>query len=383
MSKKNIFLSSPNPQSDALADFRAALIKQGLKVFNNDGISPDSNLARSEIAMADCVVVGLVNADEQSDRFHKEINTALEEKKRIIVAQLEGNDIPQRLSEYAVIDLRNHFDACVQLVVIAIAGKTSAMPMASSSPSTPLSSPAQPKTTPTVPNMIPRRIDNPLTSSKPLMTSSTNPISQEAANPATVIAVMFAIVLIGFVVLTNLPTGNASRGVSNVTERAISSSLVEFSTPNIRIVLPNTWQDNTSSATSSPELQQALGIGGMGRSAVQMGLSDRETNNAFLVLMLPLNNQPVTLRELKAAIDDAPPQTGAVVSESLLRSYGFGDALYLEVNLEGRNAYNYMVMTFSDNYLYMILMVSETESASLFEDLLRRFDIVSDATPVW
>jgi hypothetical protein len=383
MPKKNIFLSSPNPQSDALADFRAALIKQGLKVFNNDGISPDSNLARSEIAMADCVVVGLVNADEQSDRFHKEINTALEEKKRIVVVQLEGNDIPQRLSEYAVIDLRNHFDAGVQLVVIAIAGKTSAMPVASSLPSTPLSSPAQPKTPPTVPDMIPRRNDTPLTVSKPLMTSSSSPISQEAANPATVIAVMFAIVLIGFVVLTNLPTGNASRGVSNVTERAVSSSLVEFSTPNIRITLPNTWQDNTSSATSSPQLQQALGLAGMGRTAVQMGLTDRETNNAFLVLMLPLSNQPVTLRELKAAIDDAPPQTGAVVSESLLRSYGFGDALYLEVNLEGMNAYNYMVMTFSDNYLYMVLMVSETESASLFEDLLRRFEIVSDATRVW
>ncbi|MDX2077769.1 MAG: hypothetical protein SFZ02_15180 [bacterium] len=382
MSKKNIFLSSPNPQSDALADFRAALMKHGLKVFNNDGISPDSNLARSEIAMADCVVVGLVNADEQSDRFHKEINTALEEKKQIIVVQLEGNDIPQRLSEYAVIDLRNHFDAGVQLVIIAIAGKASAMPVSSSVSSAPLSSPAQPKTTPTVPNMTPRRIDTPLTTSKPLTASSSNPISQEAANPATVIAVMFAIVLIGFVVLTNLPTGNTSRGVSNVTERAVSSSLVEFSTPNIRITLPNTWQDNTSSATSSPELQQALGIAGMGRTAVQMGLSDRETNNAFLVLMLPINNQPVTLRELKAAIDDAPTQTGAVVNESLLRSYGFGDALYLEVNLEGTNAYNYMVMTFRGNYLYMILMVSETESASLFEDLLRRFEIVSDATPV-
>lgn len=144
MLKKNIFLSSPDPQSDVLADFRAALMKQGFKVFTNDGISPNSDLARSEIVIADCVVVGITETESQSDRFYKEISNALDEKKQLVVVQLEGDDIPQRLRDYAIIDLRNHFEAGLQLVTIAISGKSNLDAIALSNTTPMASSPIAP-----------------------------------------------------------------------------------------------------------------------------------------------------------------------------------------------------------------------------------------------
>jgi len=388
MLKKNIFLSSPDPQSDVLADFRAALMKQGFKVFTNDGISPNSDLARSEIVIADCVVVGITETESQSDRFYKEISNALDEKKQLVVVQLEGDDIPQRLRDYAIIDLRNHFEAGLQLVTIAISGKSNLDAIARSNTTPMASSPIAPAK-PFGSKQPPQIFDAPIASSpsKPLTTSQppSSPISQEAANPATIIAAMFAIVVIGFVVLTNMPTGARSSSAmsSTVTERSISATQVEFSTPNFQIILPNTWQDNTNLASNSTELQQQLGISGLGRGVLQMGLSDRETSNAFLVLMLPTNNQTITLRDLQADIDASPPQAGVSILQSRLRSYGFGDALYVEVQMEDTQTYNYLVMSIQDNYLYFIMLVSQAESATQFDTMLRRFEIKSDAIPVW
>jgi hypothetical protein len=387
MQKKNIFLSSPDPQSDVLADFRAALMKQGFKVFTNDGISPNSDLARSEIAIADCVVVGITETESQSDRFYKEISNALDEKKQLIVVQLEGDEIPQRLRDYAIIDLRNHFDAGLQLVTIAISGKSNldTIPLSNT---TPMASAPIASAKPFGANPPPKLFDAPIASSpsKPLTSQPpSSPISQEAANPATIIAAMFAIVVIGFVVLTNMPTGARSGGgaISSVSERAVSGTQVEFSTPNFSVTLPNTWEDNTAIANNSAELQQQLGISGLGRGVLQMGLSDRETSNAFLVMMLPTNNQAVTLRDLQADINSSPPQAGVSILESRLRSYGFGDALYVEVQMEETQSYNYLVLSIQNDYLYLIMLVSQAESSSQLDTMLRRFEIKSDASPVW
>lgn len=374
MPPKNVFLSSPDPHSDTLADFRAALMKQGLKVFTNDGISPDSDLARREVAIADCVVMGLVNTSTMPERFETEINNALAEKKQIIVAQLEDADIPHRLQNYAIIDLRNNFEMGLQMVLIAISGKMQASFAPTSIPTnTTIPTPSTPK--PIVPNMTPKRLDTPI-QPKPMTSTSSSPISQDGANPATVIAVMFAIVVIGFIVLTNLPTGGRNRlETVTVSQRQVSSSQVEFSTPYVLIILPNTWEDNTNFVANNTQWQSLLGLvdARSTRSLLQMGLVDRETDNTLVVLRLPMNNQPVTLEELQTAFNQTPTQQGMTILESRLRSYGFGDALF--VAAESSGLYQYMVITMQSGYMYMIVMLSEAESADSFNGILRRFQI--------
>lgn len=376
MPPKNVFLSSPDPHSDTLADLRAALMKQGLKVFTNDGISPDSDLARREVAIADCVVVGLVNTATMLNRFEIEINNAIAEKKQIIVAQLEEADIPESLQNHAIIDLRNNFEMGLQMVLIAISGRMQASFAPTSTPTnTTLPTPSTPK--PIVPNMTPKRMDTPI-QPKPMTSTSSSPISQDGANPATVIAVMFAIVVIGFIVLTNLPSGGRGRlETVSVTQREVSSSQVEFSTPYVLITLPNTWEDSTNSVANSTQWQALLGLvdARSTRSLLQMGLIDRETDNTLVVLRLPMNNQPITLEELQTAFNQSPPQQGMTILESRLRSYGFGDALF--VAAESGGLYQYMVITMQSGYMYMIIMLSEAESTDNFNDMLRRFQINS------
>ncbi len=374
MPPKNVFLSSPDPHSDTLADFRATLMKHGFKVFTNDGISPDSDLARREIAIADCVVVALVNTTTMPDRFETEIGNALAEQKQIIVVQLEDADVPERLQNHAIIDLRNNFEMGLQMVMVAISGKFQAsFAPTSIPPTTTIPAPSAPK--PIVPNMTPKRLDTPI-QPKPIPSTSGSPVSQDGANPATVIAVMFAVVVIGFVVLTNLPGGgrNSLEAVS-VTQRQISSSLVEFSTPYVVITLPNTWEDNTNFVANNTQWQALLGLvdARSTRSLLQMGLIDRETNNTLVVMRLSMLNQTITLQELQTAFNQSPQQTGMTILESRLRSYGFGDALF--VAAESSGLYQYMVITMQSGYMYMIIMLSETESTTNFHDLLRRFQI--------
>ena len=374
MPPKNVFLSSPDPHSDILADFRATLMKQGLKVFTNDGISPDSDLARREVAIADYVVVALVNTSTMPDRFETEINNAIAEKKQIIVAQLENADVPERLQNHAIIDLRNNFEMGLQMVLIAISGKMQASFAPTSIPTnTTIPTPSAPKSI--VPNTTSKRMDTPI-HPKPMTSTSGNPISQDGANPATVIAVMFAIVVIGFIVLTNLPTGGRGRlETVTVSQRQVSSSQVEFSTPYVLITLPNTWQDSTNFVANSTQWQALLGLvdARSTRSLLQMGLVDRETDNTLAVLRLPMNNQPVTLEELQTAFNQSPPQQGITILESRLRSYGFGDALFVAAETSG--LYQYMVITMQSGYMYMIIMLSEAESANSFNGMLRRFQI--------
>jgi hypothetical protein len=384
MPPKNVFLSSPDPTSDALADFRLALMKIGFKVFTNDGIPPDSDLARREIAIADCVVVGLVGTATMMERFHKEIDNAHAEKKQIIVAQLEDADIPPSLQQYAIIDLRNNYDMGLQLISIALSGKVQAnfgTPSQPISPSSPMTS--TPK--PTVPNMPPKRIDAPILPPKPITASSSgSPISQDGANPATVIAVMFAIVVIGFVVLSNLPLGGSGRSslqAVSVTERQISSTLVEFSTPFVRITLPNTWRDNTNAIANNTQWQALLGVvdARTTRALLQMGLVDRETDNILVILRLPMNNQPLSLAELQAGFNQVSPQSGMTILETRLRSYGFGDALF--VAAESGGLYQYMVINMNAGFMYMVIMTSNSENANTFHDMLRRLQITNTGAP--
>jgi len=383
MRPQNVFLSSPDPQSDALADFRMALTKQGFKVFTNDGISPDSDLARNEITIADSVVVGLVETESQSDRFHKEITNALDAKKQIIVVQLEGDTIPQRLQNYAVIDLRNNFEMGLQLVAIAISGRAqTAIPMTN----TPMTTPATSPTT-SVPNMIPKRFDSPISTSKPMAKANSSPISNEAANPATVIAVMFAIVLIGFVVLTNLPLGNQNRGVSNVSERDLSGEVVEFSTPNVRITLPNSWENSTSLVTGNQDIQTALGLSGLGSGSIQMALSNRDNNNALFILTYPLNGQSQTfsLQDILDSIQQTATPSGITINDSRISSYSFGDALYIQMSLADGSLFlnAYMIITFKNNNAYMVMFGGANPTEAQFNGVLEAFEIINDASRVW
>lgn len=383
MRLQNVFLSSSDPQSDALADFRMALTKQGFKVFTNDGISPDSDLARNEIQIADCVVVGLVETESQSDRFHKEITHALDAKKQIIVVQLEGDTIPQRLQNYAVIDLRNNFEMGLQLIAIAISGRAqTTLPITN----TPMTTPATSPTT-TVPNMIPKRFDSPIQTSKPLTKSNSSPISNEAANPATVIAVMFAIVLIGFVVLTNLPLGNRSNGFSNVSERNLSGEVVEFSTPNVRITLPNSWENSTALINGNQDIQNALGLSGLGSGTIQMALSNRDNNNALFILTYPLNGQAQTfsLEDVLASIKETATPSGITINDSRISSYSFGDALYIQMSLSDGSLFMnaYMVITFKNNNAYMVMFGGANPTEAQFRGILESFEIINDASRVW
>ncbi|PJF29691.1 MAG: hypothetical protein CUN52_07065 [Phototrophicales bacterium] len=384
MPPKNVFLSSPDPTSDALADFRLALMKIGFKVFTNDGIPPDSDLARREIAIADCVVVGLVGTATMMERFHKEIDNAHAEKKQIIVAQLEDADIPPSLQQYAIIDLRNNYDMGLQLISIALSGKLQANFGTPSQPISPLP-PITSTPKPTVPNVPPKRIDAPISPPKPITASSSgSPISQDGANPATVIAVMFAIVVIGFVVLSNLPLGGGGRSslqAVSVTERQISSTLVEFSTPFVRITLPNTWRDNTNAIANNTQWQALLGVvdARTTRALLQMGLVDRETDNILVILRLPMNNQPLSLAELQAGFNQVSPQSGMTILETRLRSYGFGDALF--VAAESGGLYQYMVINMNAGFMYMVIMTSNSENANTFHDMLRRLQITNTGAP--
>lgn len=385
MRPQNVFLSSPDPQSDTLADFRAALMRQGMKVFTNDGISPDSDLARNEIAIADCVVVGLVESESQSDRFHKEMNHALDAKKQIIVAQLEGDNIPQRLQNYAVIDMRKNFEMGLQLVAIAISGRGMNIPMPANN--APMNAPVTSYPTPSVPNMIPKRMDSPITTSRPLATRPSNsPISQEAANPATVIAVMFAIVLIGFIILTNLPTGNrGGGGSSNVSERGLSGNVVEFSTESIKFTLPNSWQNSTDVVMNNNDVQQALGLSQLDAGSVQMMLTNRDTDNALFVMTYPLGGISLSLDQIREAVVSNTNIAGITIENSRIRSYPFGDALYVEMSFrDGTTLINaHIVITLRDNYLYMVLFGGDNPTELQFNSILESFEIISDAAPVW
>ncbi|MCL4253468.1 MAG: hypothetical protein KJ043_06790, partial [Anaerolineae bacterium] len=73
--------------------------------------------------------------------------------------------------------------------------------------------------------------------------------------------------------------------------------------------------------------------------------------------------------------NQSPPQQGMTILESRLRSYGFGDALF--VAAESGGLYQYMVITMQSGYMYMIIMLSEAESGDNFNDMLRRFQINS------
>lgn len=375
MPPKNVFLSSPDPHSDALIDFRAALIKHGLKVFTNDGIPHNSDLARREIAIADCVVVALVSTTTAPERFKTEIDNALAEKKQIIVVQLEDADVPKRLQDHAIIDLRNNLEIGLQMVILAISGKGQAR-FSHSPTATTTSIPTTNTPQPVVPNIPPQRLDTPIRP-KPMTSSSESPIAQEGANPATVIAVMFAIAVIGFVVLTNLPTGGGRSRLEavTVTQRPVSSSQVEFSTPHVAITLPNTWEDKTSQVINNRQWQNLLGLVDTRatRNLLQMGLIDRETQNILVILRLPMNNQPITLRDLQTALTQTTPQSGMTLLETRLRSYGFGDALFVAAKTSG--LYQYMVVTMQGGFMYLTVMVSETENTENFNRLMQRFQI--------
>ncbi|MCU0480176.1 MAG: toll/interleukin-1 receptor domain-containing protein [Anaerolineae bacterium] len=386
MRPQNVFLSSPDPQSDTLADFRAALMKQGMKVFTNDGISPDSDLARNEIAIADCFVVGLVESESQSDRFHKEISHALDAKKQIIVVQLEGDDIPQRLQNYAVIDMRKNFDMGLQLVAIAISGRAmnnTPMPM----PNTPMSAPVTSPTTSSVPTMLPKQVDAPIPPPRPLTPPSSSPISQEASNPAIVIAVMFAIVLIGFIVLTNLPTGNrGSNASSNVSERNLSGNVVEFSTNSVSIRLPNSWQNSTGVLTNNRDIQRALGLSQLDAGSIQMMLTNRTSDDALFIMTYPLSGVSLNLAQIRDAVmSNTADVAGITVENSRLRSYSFGDAVYVALSLQDGSTMMdaHIVVTMRQNYLYMVLFAGGNISETQFNATIQSFEIVSDAAPVW